>query len=131
MDRLPQNWRERPGRDPEREAHRLKRRFAAITQRYERRLARATHRRAVRIWAVLFVLVAIVVVGTWVALAALSPWPPMTTLRHIAAAPNCGAARAVGLAPSYRGAPGYYSAHDADRDGIACEPWRVTRGVRR
>lgn len=43
--------------------------------------------------------------------------------RHVAAAPNCDAARAQGLAPAYRGAPGYYPWHDADNDGIACEPW--------
>ena len=33
-----------------------------------------------------------------------------------AAAPNCAAARAVGLAPAYRGQPGYYPQHD--RDGL-------------
>lgn len=53
-----------------------------------------------------------------------SPWDVETTIRHIAAAPNCSAARAVGLAPSLRGAPGYYSSHDRDRDGIACEVYR-------
>ena len=50
-------------------------------------------------------------------------WSPTLALRHIAAAPNCDAARAVGLAPAYRGQPGYYPQHDRDRDGIACEPW--------
>ena len=39
-----------------------------------------------------------------------SPW---AALRHLAAFPNCRAARAVGRAPT----------HDADHDGIACEPW--------
>lgn len=41
--------------------------------------------------------------------------------RHIASAPNCDATRAQGLAPAYRGHPGYYPWHDADNDGIACE----------
>jgi hypothetical protein len=50
-------------------------------------------------------------------------WPLSDKLKHIAAAPNCDAARAVGLAPARRGAPGYYTQHDADRDGIACEPY--------
>lgn len=50
-------------------------------------------------------------------------WPLMTTLKHVAAAPNCSAARAVGLAPARRGQPGYYFRHDRDQDGIACEPW--------
>ncbi|RUW71603.1 MAG: excalibur calcium-binding domain-containing protein [Mesorhizobium sp.] len=49
---------------------------------------------------------------------------PVTALRHLAAFPNCTAARFVGLAPARRGQPGYWSTHDADRDGIACEPWR-------
>jgi hypothetical protein len=53
----------------------------------------------------------------------LSRWSPAMALRHAAAAPNCAAARAVGLAPAYRGQPGYYPQHDRDRDGIACEPW--------
>jgi hypothetical protein len=51
----------------------------------------------------------------------LSPWPVTTTLRHIASAPNCDFARLVGLAPSRRGAPGYWQRHDRDGDGIACE----------
>jgi hypothetical protein len=50
-------------------------------------------------------------------------WSPAMVLRHTAAAPNCAAARTVGLAPAYRGLPGYYPQHDRDRDGISCEPW--------
>lgn len=46
-----------------------------------------------------------------------------THWRHRFAARNCDAARSVGLAPAYRGQPGYYARHDADNDGIACEPW--------
>ena len=34
---------------------------------------------------------------------------------------NCTAARAAGAAPIYRGQPGYRTALDRDRDGIACE----------
>ena len=56
-------------------------------------------------------------------LMATSSYPPLLMLRHIAAAPNCTAARAVGLAPAYRGEPGYYAQHDRDNDGWACEPW--------
>ena len=51
-------------------------------------------------------------------------WDFWTTLRHAAAAPNCAAARRVGLAPARRGQPGYYLHHNRDQDGIACEPWR-------
>ncbi|MGI6854368.1 excalibur calcium-binding domain-containing protein [Mesorhizobium sp. 1B3] len=49
-----------------------------------------------------------------------SPWE---AVRHLASSPNCSAARLVGLAPAFRGQPGYWSSHDADKDGIACEPW--------
>lgn len=36
---------------------------------------------------------------------------------------NCDAARAAGVAPLYRGDPGYRPKLDRDRDGIACEPY--------
>jgi hypothetical protein len=50
-------------------------------------------------------------------------WTPAMMAKHIAASPNCAAARAVGLAPAYRGQPGYWPQHDRDTDGIACEPY--------
>nr|WP_196779058.1 excalibur calcium-binding domain-containing protein [Bifidobacterium choloepi] len=34
---------------------------------------------------------------------------------------NCTVAREAGVAPLYRGDPGYRSALDRDNDGIACE----------
>ncbi len=34
---------------------------------------------------------------------------------------NCDAARAAGVAPLYRGQPGYRDALDRDKDGVACE----------
>lgn len=42
--------------------------------------------------------------------------------RHLAAAPNCGSARSLGVAPALRDEAGYWPDHDADKDGIACEP---------
>ena len=38
--------------------------------------------------------------------------------------PGCNAARAAGVAPIYRGQPGYREEMDGDGDGIACEPHR-------
>ena len=38
--------------------------------------------------------------------------------------PGCNAARAAGVAPIYRGEPGYRPELDGDDDGIACEPHR-------
>jgi hypothetical protein len=37
--------------------------------------------------------------------------------------PRCAAARAAGVAPLHVGEPGYRPQLDADRDGIACEPY--------
>ena len=53
----------------------------------------------------------------------LSPWNVGLTLRHWAAAPNCAAARSMGLDMARPSEPGYYLRHDRDRDGIACEPY--------
>ncbi|MBB4101404.1 excalibur calcium-binding domain-containing protein [Sphingomonas kyeonggiensis] len=36
---------------------------------------------------------------------------------------NCNEARSAGVAPIYRGSPGYRSELDGDSDGIACEPY--------
>jgi hypothetical protein len=44
-------------------------------------------------------------------------------VRHHLARWHCLAARLVGLAPSYRGGPGYWPERAADRNGIACEPF--------
>lgn len=38
--------------------------------------------------------------------------------------PGCDAARAEGVAPLYRGEPGYRPEMDGDSDGVACEPYR-------
>lgn len=67
----------------------------------------------------------LVAIGSVVSYAELgnNHWSFTTKLKHIAAAPNCSAARAVGLAPARHGEPGYYFRHDRDQDGIACEPW--------
>ena len=76
-----------------------------------------------RRWSALILGLSVALCSTW-ALISASPFPPLETIRHLAAAPNCAAARSVGLAPARRGQPGYYPSHDADNDGIACEPYR-------
>lgn len=40
---------------------------------------------------------------------------------------NCTEARMAGVAPIYRGQPGYRPEMDGDNDGIACEPYRGRR----
>ena len=41
---------------------------------------------------------------------------------------GCNEVRAAGLAPLYRGQPGYRPEMDGDNDGIACEAHRVRPG---
>ena len=119
MTGRPEGWRVIHGRDPEVESRRLKGRFRKISRRYLRtKKRRHLYRRAK-----MLILPMIGVFIPYLGLTTLSPWPPMITLRHIASSPNCSAARAVGLAPARRGAPGYWRRHDRDRDGTACEPW--------
>ncbi len=98
----------------------LRRRFEAVSSGIERRQRWRARRKRLLIFLAIAALFAAVVVEAF----RRSEWPVLMTLRHIAAFPNCDAARAVGLAPSARGAPGYYRHLDADDDGIACEPFR-------
>ena len=117
---LPNRWHVHHGRDPEAELRGLKRRFRAVSRRYERAVMLRRLRRRARMWALLAGGAAALYLG----LNSLSPWPLTVALRHIAAAPNCSAARVVGLAPARRGQPGYWPSHDRDGDGLACELWR-------
>src|SRR5919109_3898429 len=107
------------GPGSEQRLRRLKRRFQAVSRRHERAIKL---RRAYPL-AKFSTLAAVSAFALSWALLSLSPWPPLTTLRHIAAFPNCAAARAVGLAPAYEGEPGYWQRHDRDRDGKSCEGW--------
>jgi Excalibur calcium-binding domain len=103
---------------PEERFRDLQRRFRAVSARLDRAVKLRRWYRLGKV-ATLAALVAFAL--CWVLLS-LSPWPPMMTLRHIASFPNCSAARAVGLAPARKGQPGYWTWHDEDEDGIACEP---------
>jgi hypothetical protein len=109
------------GPGSEERLRRLKRRFRAISARHER----AIKLRSVYRVSMIAVLAAIGAFTLCWGLLSLSPWPPMITLRHIASFPNCDAARAVGLAPAYKGQPGYWQRHDRDSDGQSCEPGRL------
>ena len=107
------------GPEADRRARRLRAKFAAI---------RIPSSRAIRYGGVSRsgLLSLLIAAGVFVTVATglvLSPYPPFDTLRHLLAVPNCDAARAVGLAPARRGEPGYWPNHDADNDGVACEPW--------
>ncbi len=98
----------------------LKRGFQRISRRWDRPVKLRKLYRTVTIAAIAatagFAL-------TWYFLT--SPWPLIPTFKHLAAFPNCNAARLVGLAPAYMGQPGYWAHNDRDGDGIACE--RIVR----
>jgi hypothetical protein len=111
------------GVDADEKADRLRDRFKAVSRRIDRairlrRLQANLRKRAIWIWTFLGILG-----GTYIGLAAASPWSVGVTVRHLLAARNCDMARAVDLAPAHRGAPGYWARNDADDDGVACEPW--------
>ena len=77
-------------------------------------------RRGVRFASSAWPLFLMVFAGLFAALVA-SPFTPMDSLRHLAAAPTCTFSRSVGLEAASKGAPGYWSWNDQDRDGVACE----------
>jgi endonuclease YncB( thermonuclease family) len=118
MKLVPSGWRVYHARGSEQELRRLKRSVRAISRRH----GRTTRPRRVARWAMVLAPAAILLGALGWQVAA-SPWPPLVAVKHLLAAPNCDAARAAGLAPANRGAPGYYPSHDRDRDGISCEPW--------
>lgn len=127
MTELPDGWSVRDGRDPEVELRRLKDRFQKISNRFHRK---ASLRRFYRFAALTLLTAAgsfalvggLMVLKPWTAIGG-SSWTTTMRAKHVAAYPNCAATRALGLAPAYRGQPGYWPQHDRDGDGVACEPW--------
>ena len=117
---LPKGWRVHKGRDPEKELRLMQARFRAIRRRHDREIKLRYIYRSAKVP----VLVAIGISALISGLMSLGPFPPMVLLKHLAAFPNCDVARALGLAPSNKGEPGYWPQHDEDRDGKACELWR-------
>jgi hypothetical protein len=47
---------------------------------------------------------------------------PVVGLKHFAAAPHCAFAERLDIASARYGQPGYWKHHDADGNGVACEP---------
>jgi len=106
------------GRDPEREARRIRAQFARVSNGFfAARRRKDFFKKRKRT----LIVGAISVLGIAAGFI-MSPWPVADTVRHIAAFPDCEAAARVDLTPARRGQPGYYKRHDLDRDGIACEP---------
>jgi hypothetical protein len=110
-----------PRQRPDRDAHlrKLNRRLSDVSHRVGRRKGRRWYRRD---WKLIAALLVFAGLCGW-SLAATNTRSVWDGVRHVLAAPNCSMARLVGLAPARRGQPGYWSSHDRDNDGIACEPW--------
>ncbi len=107
----------------------LKKRFEGVSKRssfrhvsyyhVSRRRKRAAIARQVLMMAGLLLTLALVIYAG----AYYKGWRWDEMARHVASFPNCSAARAMRLAPAKGGEPGYYLRHDADQDGISCEPF--------
>jgi hypothetical protein len=108
--------------DPDVQAGHLRARFAKISCRLDRAAWLRSLRAGLRRSAVVLLIPIAILGGSILAIAVTSPWPVLLTVRHLLAATNCNVARAVGLAPTHRGTPGYWAGLDADADGISCEP---------
>ncbi|MEM7290174.1 MAG: excalibur calcium-binding domain-containing protein [Pseudomonadota bacterium] len=118
--KYPSPWRlQQIGYDPDDKAKALKARFASVSNA-ALPAKRSNHRTKILLKTVL---VGLALFAITVGLFSLSPWPPLATVKHIASIQNCDAAKAFGVAPARVGEPGYWSRHDADNDGIACEPY--------
>ena len=104
--------------DPDRHAKQLRQRFSRVTAK-----SLPSSRYAFgQLWKVFaaVALVSFAIAGMHYTANARG-WEASTLLLHIAAAPDCAHANAVGLAPAHSNAPSYYDRHDRDNDGWACE----------
>ena len=117
--RLPRTWTVHENEDRDVKAERLKQRFAAISKRAFTRKSKSL----LLIEVLIAAFMSFAGFMLWFGYERSSEWTASEMARHLAAMPNCDAARAVGLAPARIGSPGYWPAHDADNDGWACEPW--------
>lgn len=125
MARLPKEWRVYGRGDPDGEVRRSK----ALVEHHKTPETRLRLIRHVRRSLPQIVLWGLIVVGfgaIGLRMQNLDPlhpstWPVEIEAKHRVAGLSCEAAHVVGLAPSFRGYPGYWRHLDRDNDGIACE----------
>jgi len=124
MRGIPERTSRYGSRDPEREAQKIKRRFQAVSDRsFSRRGPRKIKRRS-RSGALAVVglaAIAAYIIYTWVWRSNL--WPSEQVRSQATYITDCVSARRMGIAPLYKGFPGYRTSLDRDGDGIACEPY--------
>lgn len=98
----------------------IQRKFESVSQR---RLRRSADKGTLGLGLWLIAWATCVGIATSIVLAQFKPEFTLDqNLQHLASVPNCAAAQLVGAAPAGIGEPGYWSGHDRDNDGIACEP---------
>lgn len=111
-------------RDPEVEAQKLKRRFQAVSNRsFSRRGPRKFKRGP---WDRIIIVAGLAAVVTYVLYSWVwksNLWPSEQVRSQAAYISDCASARRMGIAPLYKGFPGYRASLDRDGDGIACEPY--------
>lgn len=105
--------------DEEQSTENLRKVLRSINQRHERRKLIRRIFLQHKLYIYVFLISAL---GSFIIMMS-SPWPATVTVRHIGSFPSCSYARFFHLAPAEKGEPGYYARHDADGDGVACEPW--------
>ncbi len=108
----------------EREAAKLKARFAVVSRRsFRRRLPRTLRRMDWPLLGLFVALGAAVTVITYCWSWNSNIWPANQTILQATFIQSCGDARRIGIVPLYSGYPGYRASLDRDGDGIACEPY--------
>jgi hypothetical protein len=109
-------------READRRAHDLRCRFQSISASSFRKPKPKWRTWSFRTWLsiALFAVVVLYLSYSWIWNSNL--WPSQQIRLRTLYISSCAQARRIGLAPLYRGLPGYLAALDADRDGIACEP---------
>ena len=109
-----------PKADPDWKQRRLRRQFARVSRQIEQANRLRRLRRAADGAGPPLPVVGLIAGAGVAALVLTWPWPLGLTLRHLAAAPSCSLAQAVGLAAARHGEPGYWTYHDPDLDGWSC-----------
>ncbi|ANY77488.1 hypothetical protein BB934_03995 [Microvirga ossetica] len=124
MKSKPKGWHVYTGRAPAIEVQKLKRRFQAVSDRsFSRRGARKFKRRS---WDRIIVIAGLAAVATYILYTwawRSNLWPSEQVRLQAAYITDCTSARRMGIAPLYKGFPGYRASLDRDGDGIACEPY--------
>jgi hypothetical protein len=110
-------------RKSDRQAQDLKHRFQVVSERSFRKSRPRWRAWSSRAWlgTGLLALTTLYLFYSWIWNSNL--WPSQQALLRTSSVRSCAEARRIGVTPLYRGLAGYQTVLDADKDGIACEPY--------